>query len=79
MLKNMIHQSSNQELYHLHPVWLSLYVFYRNWQTGSGQPDMSGDCVVLGQSLNFEWDDITCTETHRYICQKPGKFKIYKN
>jgi hypothetical protein len=37
---------------------------YANW--GGGEPNASGDCLVVQN--NFVWDDRSCTDTRTYIC-----------
>lgn len=41
---------------------------YVNWM--SGEPDGDGECAVVEEGLI--WDDRSCAESHRYICEDGG-------
>lgn len=40
---------------------------YANWS--SNEPNGSGDCLVV--QSNGPWDDRTCTDQRKYVCEAP--------
>ncbi|XP_071151698.1 perlucin-like [Mytilus edulis] len=43
-----------------------------DWDTGQPDNHQGGqDCLCMGLTFNYRWDDTDCATKHRYICERP--------
>ncbi|CAG2222528.1 NOTCH2 [Mytilus edulis] len=43
-----------------------------DWDTGQPDNHQGGqDCLCMGSTFNYRWDDTDCATKHRYICERP--------
>ena len=51
-------------------------VTYTNWKNGNpNNADGDENCVKYGKDLDYTWNDVTCSQKNRIICQSlPGRY-----
>lgn len=49
-----------------------LQVTFSNWAFGNPDNSNNQDCMIVGSNANDPtmWDDVQCTDKHKYICEK---------
>ncbi|XP_039449697.1 perlucin-like protein [Culex pipiens pallens] len=56
-------------------IWItnnSPLVIFSNWAFGNPDNSNNQDCMIVGSNANDPtmWDDVQCTDKHKYICEK---------
>lgn len=53
------------------------YSYFKNWGMFELNGNISENCVFIDRN-NFEWVDVGCNNSYRFICEKIGWCNVFK-